>query len=89
MQENFIEQHGMESMPHSPYSADMAPSDFFLFPLVKKRLDQFEYDDLDDLLQAITEIVSTLQADNLDRVFQEWVDRVRLVAQRDGGYMAD
>jgi histone-lysine N-methyltransferase SETMAR len=39
MAENFVEQNRMESMPHRPYSPDFAPSDFFLFPLVKKRLD--------------------------------------------------
>jgi histone-lysine N-methyltransferase SETMAR len=35
----FMEQNGMESMPHPPYSRDLAPNDFFLFPLVKKRFD--------------------------------------------------
>jgi histone-lysine N-methyltransferase SETMAR len=55
MAENFMEQNGMESMPHPPYSPDLAPSDFFSFPLVKKRLGQFECDDRDDLLEAITE----------------------------------
>jgi hypothetical protein len=48
MAENFMEQNGMESMPHLSYSPDLAPSDLFLFPLVKKRLDQFECDDRDE-----------------------------------------
>jgi hypothetical protein len=54
-----------------PYSPDLAPSNFFLFPLVKKRLDQFECDDPNDLLEAITEILGSPQADELHRVFQD------------------
>jgi transposase len=89
MGENFMEQNGMESMPDPPYSPHLAPSDFFLFPLVKKRLDQFECDNRDDLLEAITEILGSIQVDDLYRVFQEWLDRVRVVAERDGCYISD
>jgi hypothetical protein len=89
MAENFMEQNGMESMAHPPYSPDLAPSDFFLFQFVKKRLDQFECDDPDDLLEAITEILGSRQADDLHRVFQKWVGRVRVVAEGDGGSRPD
>jgi hypothetical protein len=34
----FMEQNGMENMPHPLDSPDLVPSDFFLFPLVKKGL---------------------------------------------------
>jgi histone-lysine N-methyltransferase SETMAR len=87
MAENFMEQNAMESMPHPPYSPDLTPSDFFSFPLVKKRLDQFERDDPDDLLEAITEVLISLQGGDLYRVFQESVDRVRVLAEGDGGDM--
>jgi hypothetical protein len=60
MAENFMEQNRMENMPHLPYSHDLVPCNFFLFPLVKKRLDQFECDDPDDLLEPITEILGRL-----------------------------
>jgi histone-lysine N-methyltransferase SETMAR len=89
MAENFMEQNGMESMPDPPYSPDLVPSDFFLFPLVKKRLDQSECDDPDDLLDAITKMLGSRQADDLHRVFQEWVDRARVVAEGHEGYIRD
>jgi hypothetical protein len=86
MAENFMEENGMESMPSPPYSPDLAPSDFFLFPLVTKRLDQFECDDPHDRLEAVTWILGSRQADDLHRIFQESVDRVRVVAN--GGWRA-
>jgi transposase len=69
--ENLMEQNGVESMPRPPYSPDSAPSDFFLFPLVKKRPDRLECEDSDNLLEGITEIFRTLQTDRLQCVFQE------------------
>ncbi|MBZ5798063.1 hypothetical protein K8353_49450, partial [Burkholderia contaminans] len=33
-----IHQLGYELLPHSPYSPDLAPSDYFLFPNLKKWL---------------------------------------------------
>jgi hypothetical protein len=32
---DWLEEHGIRRMPHSPYSPDLAPSDFYLFPAVK------------------------------------------------------
>ena len=33
---NAVEKNGYELIPHPPYSLDLAPSDFFLFPNLKK-----------------------------------------------------
>ncbi len=34
----FEERTGIERVPHPPYSPDLAPCDFFLFPFLKKKL---------------------------------------------------
>ena len=34
-----VEQNGYELIPHLPYSPDLAPSDYFLFPNLKKDID--------------------------------------------------
>jgi transposase len=34
----FCKENGLRLTPHSPYSPDLAPSDFFLFADVKERL---------------------------------------------------
>jgi histone-lysine N-methyltransferase SETMAR len=76
---DFMEQNGMRSMPHPPYSPDLAPSDFFLFPLIKNRLAEFECDDPDGLFEAISEILGTIQADDLRCIFRRWIERVVVV----------
>jgi hypothetical protein len=89
MTKGFMEQNGIESMSHLPYSPDLVSSDFFLFRLVKKRLDQFECEDPNDLLEAITEILGTRQMDRLQRVLQKWIERVWIGAAGDRGSIPD
>jgi histone-lysine N-methyltransferase SETMAR len=87
--EDFMEQNGMESTPHPPYSPDLAPRNFFLFPLINNRLDQFECDDPDGLFEVASEILGTIQTDDLRRVFQRWIESIAVVAMRDGGDRPD
>ena len=35
---DFLEKHGTVTVPHSPYSPDLTPADYFLFPKLKMRL---------------------------------------------------
>jgi hypothetical protein len=86
---DFMEHNDMESMLHPPYSPDLAPSDFFLFSPINNRLDQFECDDPNTLFEAVSEILGTIQTDDLRRVFQRWIERVAVVAMGDGGSIPD
>jgi hypothetical protein len=47
----------MARAPHPPHSPDLAPSNFFLFGKVKQQLSGCSFDDADDLLAAVQEIV--------------------------------
>ena len=42
-----------EMINHSPYSPDLAPSDFFLFPNLKKHLAGKRYESDDDIISAV------------------------------------
>ena len=48
-----IEDHGIEIVPHPPYSPDLAPCDFFLFLKLKDLLRVHHYPDDDALLGAV------------------------------------
>ena len=47
----------------------MAPSDFFLFGYLKKKLEGQEFDGPDSLLDAIIEIIEGIPKDTLKEVF--------------------
>ncbi|CAF4935522.1 unnamed protein product [Pieris macdunnoughi] len=45
--------HGFESLVHPPYSPDLAPSDFYLFPNLKKDLRGRKFSDDNEVKEAI------------------------------------
>jgi [histone H3]-lysine36 N-dimethyltransferase SETMAR len=46
---------GYEILPHPPYSPDLAPSDFFLFPQLKSTLRGRRFDTDNDVIAATEE----------------------------------
>lgn len=45
-----IHEFGYELLPHPPYSPDLAPSDYFLFPNLKKWLGGKRFDSNDEVI---------------------------------------
>ena len=57
----FLAKHNILSLPQPPYSSDLAPCDFFLFPQPKKTMKGHQFDFIEDIqanamrqLRAIT-----------------------------------
>jgi hypothetical protein len=49
--------HGFQRIPHPPYSPDLAPSDFYLFGILKRQLENKEFVVPEDLLKTIVQIL--------------------------------
>ena len=43
----FLAKHNILALPHPPYSPDLAPCDFFLFPQLKKTMKGRQFDDIE------------------------------------------
>lgn len=48
-----VKECGFEVLPHPPYSPDLAPSDYHLFPKLKKHLRGKRYSDDNELMDAV------------------------------------
>jgi len=48
---------GYKLLPHPPYSPDLAPSDFYLFPLLKEHLRGGRYESDDDVIQSVEDFL--------------------------------
>ena len=46
---------GFEILPHPPYSPDMAPSDFYLFPKLKSQFRGTQYGNNEGIIEAVNE----------------------------------
>jgi hypothetical protein len=63
-------------MPHPPYSSDLDSSDFYLFPIVKEKLERIQLADEDQFFECLPQILKGLDQQELNRVFCAWVGQV-------------
>jgi histone-lysine N-methyltransferase SETMAR len=68
-----MDEHGMRRLIHPPYSPNLAPSDFYLFPRAKEKLLDIAVVDEDDLFYRLQEILNEIPAAELRQVFQNWM----------------
>ncbi len=47
---------GIKTVPHPPYSSDLAPGDFWLFP----KLRGCHYERIEEMKEAVTKVIDTL-----------------------------
>jgi hypothetical protein len=79
---SFMDDNLMTKTAHPPYSPNLAPSDFFLFSEVKKRLGGCFFDNADELLGPIHDILELFEAETLNRVYCEWMTRLQCIDTR-------
>jgi histone-lysine N-methyltransferase SETMAR len=82
-----LQHSGFKKMDHPPYSPDLAPSDFFLFGYLKEQLKGRSFSEEEELLSALSELMSEIPPDMILRVFEDWDRRLRLCLQRKGEYV--
>ena len=54
-----ISQCGFETLPHPPYSSDLAPNDFHLFHLLKQNLRSDKFDSDKEIVEAENSFLDT------------------------------
>ena len=65
---------GIKTVPHPPYSSDLALCDFWLFP----KLRDCRYEIIDEMKEAVTKVIDTLTEEDFDGAFQkllEWYNK--------------
>ena len=64
---------GIKTVPHPPYSPDLAPSDFWLFP--KLRGCRYE-----EKKEALPKVIDMLIQEDLHGAFQKFLERHKYLA---------
>jgi transposase len=67
---SFCEENGLRLASHPPYSPDLAPPDSFLFDYIKERLKGMVFPSYEELLDAIGEVVTSIESETLTAVFE-------------------
>jgi hypothetical protein len=67
----YLEDDSLKSAPYPPYSADLAPINFFLFGHVKRLLQWIEFQTAEELLDGVVRILADIPPETLMATFHE------------------
>ena len=73
---------GIETVPHSPYSSDLAPNDFCLFPKLRGCL----YDTIEEMKEAVMKVIDTFTQEDFHEAFQKLLERYNKCIAAGGDY---
>ena len=73
---------GIKTVPQSPYSRDLAPCDFCLFP----NLRGCRYETIEEMKKAMTKVIDTLTQEDFDGAFQKLLERYNKCIAAGGDY---
>ena len=73
---------GIKTVPHPPYSPDLAPCDFWLFP----KLWGCCYETIEEMKEAVTKVIDTLTQEDFHGAFQKLLERYNKCITAGGDY---
>ena len=77
---------GMKTIPHPPYSPDLPPCDFWLFP----KLRGCRYETIEEMKEAVTKVIDTLSQEDFHSAFQKLFERYnKCIATREDYFKGD
>lgn len=83
---DFLNARGIATVPHPPYSPDLAPCDFWLFPELKIPLRGRKFTNNHEVIKAVEARCKELGKDGLAFVFKKWQRRWQKCIRAEGGY---
>ncbi len=73
-------------LKHPPYSPDLSPVDFFLFPRLKKKLKGINFPNLRSLREAIDTELGLIASWEWQACFDDWITHCRKCVLHEGRY---
>jgi histone-lysine N-methyltransferase SETMAR len=69
-----------------PYSPDLSPPDYFLFPKLKTNLKTLRFADVAKIQEAVTDELKKVQKDEFSAAFQKLYDRAKACIYANGAH---
>ncbi|UYV72635.1 hypothetical protein LAZ67_10000121 [Cordylochernes scorpioides] len=84
---SFLAKNGTQILPQPPYSPDIAPNDFFLFPKLKAVLKGRHFDTRDDIIEKSLLALKSIPKEAYKNCFDNWEKRWRWCVEAIGGVL--
>ena len=75
---DYLTKMGIKTLPQPPYSPDVAPCDFWLFP----KLRGCRYETIEEKKEALTKVIDTLTQEDFHGAFQKLLEQVHFRRRR-------
>ena len=70
----------------APYSTDLSPCDFFLFPRLKNHLKGRHFGTLDNIQKSVTDEMKGIPAEAFQYCYEQWKQHLRRCVAAQGNY---
>ena len=82
----YLASQGWTMVTHAPYSPDLAPCDFFLFPRMKRDLKGMIFEDVEEVKSTSQAALQGISIDEFQRCFEQWKNRLDKCVATNGEY---
>lgn len=83
----FLQVLKLDRVPHLAYSPEVSPCDFWIFGKCKNLLEEREISSQDELINEINQLLGDITFEELQSVFDEWIERLKFVIMNNGEYI--
>ena len=84
--QTFLAKHNIPVIRQAPYSPDMAPCDFWLFPHLKTQLKGTRFESRNDIIRNTTANLYSIRKEAFQKCFKHWRNRWEKCVQSQGDY---
>ncbi|UYV64113.1 hypothetical protein LAZ67_2006599 [Cordylochernes scorpioides] len=86
---NFLARSNTPVIPHPPYSLDLAPCDFFLFPRLKREMKGKHWETVENIQHQVTTFLRSIPVEEFQGAFQAWQTRLCKCIDAGGMYFEE
>ena len=86
MTTEYLTENKVESCQNRPYSVDLSPCDFFLFQKLKNQLQGIQFNNDEEMLEALDHALKCLIKEDFENCFDDWFSRMQKCIDVDGEY---
>ena len=76
----------IKTVHHPPYSPDLAPCDFWLFPKLKEKLRGCHNETIEEMKEAVTKVIDRFTQEDFHGAFQRLLEKYNKCIAAGGDY---
>ena len=84
--QEYLKESGLDVLDHPPYSPDLSPCDFWLFPRLKEMLPGHRFESRCGIGSVVYQCLQRILKEDYRAAFRKWVDRCKMCVKADRAY---